>query len=92
MVAVNGETDHDNTDDAIHETKKMSEYTNGNHYIRDNLRVIVTSSWCAAGVDIPGSVDSNPLDKAQLPPIAGPPSPPGEMTNGRPKTSNPNFR
>ena len=31
MVAVNGETDQDKTDDAIHETKKMSEYTNGKH-------------------------------------------------------------
>ena len=29
VVAVNGETDHDNTDDAIHESKKMSEFTNG---------------------------------------------------------------
>ena len=42
-----------------------------------------------AGVDIPGSVEANPLDKPQLPPINGPPSP---TENGRPKTSNPNFR
>ena len=39
-------------------------------------------------MDIPGSVETNPLDKPQLPPI-NPPTPPD---NGRPKTSNPNFR
>ena len=37
-------------------------------------------------MDIPGSVDSNPLDKPQLPPISP------QLDNGRPKTSNPNFR
>ena len=57
------------------------------------MRAVLTDCPpCSPGVDIPGSVDSNPLDKAQLPPIAGPPSPPAQMTNGRPKTSNPNFR
>ena len=57
------------------------------------MRVVLTDCPpCSPGVDIPGSVDSNPLDKAQLPPISGPPSPPAQMNNGRPKTSNPNFR
>ena len=37
VVAVNGETDQDNTDDAIHETKKMSEYTNGKTIIERDI-------------------------------------------------------
>ena len=47
---------------------------------------LVLSVARCAGVDIPGSVDSNPLDKPQLPPISP------QLDNGRPKTSNPNFR
>ena len=85
VVAVNGETDQDKTDDAIHETKKMSEYTNGKHEQHRGSSLVLSVARCA-GVDIPGSVDSNPLDKPQLPPISP------QLDNGRPKTSNPNFR